>query len=87
MSVPCPACDIEKMGAKPLMAFALGVSLGEGFQDMHKVTELMCEQHRPTYVLAMAHAAVAINTRDDEDEPFADDADERRTPHATEKDR
>lgn len=73
MSAPCPCCDLDAMGPTPLMAHALGVALGVCFQDMHRVTELMCPKHRSTYVIAMAHASVAINRRDDDDEPFADE--------------
>jgi hypothetical protein len=73
MAVPCPLCDVDRWGFKPPMAFAYGVSLGAAFIDMHGVTELMCGEHRPLYVMAMTHASVAMATRGDEEEPFAEE--------------
>ena len=74
--IPCPACDVEAMCATPLMAMALGASIADGFGDVHKLTELMCEQHRGTWCMAMMRASIALNTHDAEDpHPFGDDAD------------
>lgn len=57
----CPACDVARMQCSPLTAMALGVALGSAHSDMHAVTELMCETHRGSYVMAMARAAMIAN--------------------------
>jgi hypothetical protein len=53
---------------KPIMALALGVSLGAAFEDMHRVTEMMCTKHRSTYVVAMATASVLGNSENESEE-------------------
>lgn len=62
---PCPACDMHDHGCKPLMAMALGVALGDAL-DTHAVTDLMCDEHRKSWVMAMCHASVMLNTVDGE---------------------
>lgn len=68
--VPCPVCDMLDRGCKPIMAMALGVALGDAL-DQQSVTEIVCVEHRTTWVMAMCSAAVLLNTIDDDAEDEA----------------
>lgn len=61
---PCPGCDTDRAQLSPLAALAFGVALGAAFDDMHKVTEIMCSKHRARYIILMAQAAIMANTEE-----------------------
>lgn len=67
-TIPCPCCDVNGRMA-PLSAFAFGVAVGQAFDDMHAITELMCADHRSSYLMAMAHASVVANSVEGGDNP------------------
>ncbi len=64
MKTPCPACDLDNLAEHRIqtdmgrmMGLAMGVALGAAFDDMRKVTELMCRKHRTPYMMAMVRAS------------------------------
>jgi hypothetical protein len=41
------------MSASPMLALAIGVTLGAAFSDMHPIAARICERHRTSYLAAM----------------------------------
>lgn len=67
-AIPCPVCDVKNAESSPVVALAIGTALGAAFNGMHRVTELVCEPHRPVWMLAMMRAAIATNAVEGDDE-------------------
>jgi hypothetical protein len=56
----CPVCALDADVCPPTEALALGLALGVALQNMHDVTELVCDEHRVRWSMAMFLAAQKI---------------------------